>query len=108
MHNSASDPTLYYGTSRRPLQIQPHSELIERFSLHPIISMPQNNADDGSSVHSAHQPKNLASSAPAPPEFESQDTWAILQQTGYASSRAQRNLSRESALALRQYAGSRW
>ena len=74
MHNSASAPTLYYGTSHRPLQIQPHSELVERFSLHPILSVPQSDADDTASTGSPAP--NLASSAPAPPEFESQDTRA--------------------------------
>ena len=74
MHNSASAPTLYYGTSHRPLQIQPHSELVERFSLHPILSVPQSDADDTASTGSPAQ--DLVSSAPAPPEFESQDTRA--------------------------------
>lgn len=74
MHNSASAPTLYYGTSHRPLQIQPHSELVERFSLHPILSVPQSDADDTASTGSPA--RDLASSAPAPPEFESQDTRA--------------------------------
>ena len=74
MHNSASAPTLYYGTSHRPLQIQPHSELVERFSLHPILSVPQDDADDTASPGGLA--RDLASSAPAPPEFESQDTRA--------------------------------
>ena len=71
MHNSVSAPTLYYGTSHRPLQIQPHSELVERFSLHPILSVPQSDADD-----TEGPAQDLASSAPALPEYESQDTRA--------------------------------
>lgn len=74
MHNSASAPTLFYATSHRPLQVQPHSELVERFSLHPIISMPEDEANSPASMRKPAQ--NLASSAPAPPEFESQDTRA--------------------------------
>ena len=35
MHTSESAPTLYYGSSQRPLQIQPHGALEERFSLSP-------------------------------------------------------------------------
>ena len=74
MHNSASAPTLYYGTSHRPLQVQPHSELVERFSIHPILSMPESDAESPPSMRGPAQ--ILASSAPAPPEFESQDTRA--------------------------------
>ena len=41
MHNSASAPTLYYGSSQRPLQVQAPHELMERFSSNPAFAEDQ-------------------------------------------------------------------
>jgi len=38
LHNSASAPTLYYGSSQRPLQVQAPHELMERFSNNPAFA----------------------------------------------------------------------
>lgn len=41
MHNSASAPTLYYGSSQRPLQVQAPHELMERFSSNSAFAQDQ-------------------------------------------------------------------